>query len=231
LILRKWEDLPDNMKNDSVREYYDALNKKKSNLFAKRIFDVTAGLLTFIVTSPVFIILSIAIKIDSQGPVVFQQTRVTQYGRQFQIYKFRTMVDNAEKFGTQVTTKSDARVTKVGGLLRKFRLDELPQLINIISGDMTFVGTRPEVPRYVEQYTQEMMATLLLPAGVTSEASIRYKDEERLLSSVEDADKTYVEVVLPDKMKFNLSSLKNFSSLGEMDTMFRTVAAVVKRDE
>lgn len=229
--LRKWEDLPDNMKNDSVRKYYDILYKKRFSLFIKRIFDIIVAILIFIILSPIFIIISIAIKIDSKGPIMFRQVRVTQYGKQFRIFKFRTMVNNAEKLGTQVTTKNDNRVTKVGKILRKYRLDELPQLFNIIAGDMTFVGTRPEVVKYVERYTDEMMATLLLPAGITSEASIQYKDEEQLLASANDADETYINVVLPEKMYFNLRSIEKFSFLSDIKIMFKTVLAVIKRDK
>lgn len=230
-MLRKWNDLPSNMKNSSVKQYYDILYKKRFSLLAKRVFDIVVAILAFVVLSPVFIILSIAIKVDSEGPVMFRQVRVTQYGKQFRIFKFRTMVNNAERLGTQVTTKNDARVTKIGKILRKYRLDEFPQLFNIIVGDMSFVGTRPEVIKYVERYTDDMMATLLLPAGVTSEASIYYKDEERSLMVAEDADVMYVEEVLPEKMKYNLIGIEMFSFFGEIKTMVRTVVAVVKKDE
>lgn len=231
MVLKKWDDLPSNMKNASVKEYYDILYEKRFSLFAKRAFDIVVAILTFVVLSPIFIILSIAIKIDSKGPIMFRQVRITQYGKQFKIFKFRTMVNNAEKIGAQVTTKNDSRVTKVGRFIRKCRLDEIPQLFNIISGDMSFVGTRPEVIKYVERYTDEMMATLLLPAGVTSEASIHYKDEERILTVAEDADRTYVEAVLPEKMKYNLKNIEKFSFLGEIVTMVRTVGAVVKKED
>lgn len=227
MILRKWEDLPDNMKKDSVKKYYDSLYKKRLSLLVKRIFDVVIAIFTFIMLSPVFIIISIAIKMDSKGPVMFRQVRVTQYGKQFKIFKFRTMVNNADKIGAQITAKNDIRVTKVGNILRKFRLDEVPQLFNIVSGDMSFVGTRPEVVRYVDKYTDEMMATLLLPAGVTSEASIQYKNEEQLLANADDVDEAYVNDVLPKKMKYNLRSIDAFSFLGEIKTMFRTVIAVI----
>lgn len=231
MVLRKWEDLPSNIKNPSVRKYYDILYKRRFSLFIKRIFDILIAIITFIILSPIFIIISIAIKIDSKGFVMFRQTRVTQYGREFKIFKFRTMVNDAEELGTQVTTKNDNRVTRVGRVLRKYRLDEFPQLFNIIAGDMSFVGTRPEVVKYVEGYTNEMIATLLLPAGVTSEASIKYKDEEKILTVAKYADKTYVNVVLPEKMKYNLRSIEEFSFLGEIKTMGRTVLAVVKRED
>ncbi len=230
MVLRRWEDLPSNIKNHSVRKYYDILYKRRFSLFIKRIFDILVAVLTFTILSPIFIIISIAVKIDSKGPVMFRQVRVTQYGKQFSIFKFRTMVNNSEELGTQVTTKNDNRVTRVGRVLRKYRLDEFPQLFNIIAGDMSFVGTRPEVVKYVEGYTDEMIATLLLPAGVTSEASIKYKDEEKILTVAKYADETYVNVVLPEKMKYNLRSIEEFSFLGELKTMVRTFFAVVKRD-
>lgn len=227
-MLCRWEELPQNMQNDAVRPYYDSLQSKKCSLFLKAVFDRVVSLLMLIGLSPIFVLLAIMIKMDSQGEVFFRQERVTQYGKRFRIHKFRTMVKNAESLGAQVTTKSDMRVTKVGKKLRGCRLDELPQLIDILQGNMSFVGTRPEVTKYVEQYTPEMMATLLLPAGVTSEASIEYKDEERLLADAKNADKTYVEVVLPQKMEWNLRSLKAFSFVGDIKTMFKTILAVVR---
>lgn len=227
-MLCKWEELPQNMQNDAVRPYYDSLQGKKCSLFMKAIFDRIVSLLMLIGLSPIFLLLAVMIKLDSPGEVFFRQERVTQYGKKFRIHKFRTMVKNAEALGTQVTTKSDMRVTKVGKKLRGCRLDELPQLIDILQGNMSFVGTRPEVTKYVEQYTPEMLATLLLPAGVTSEASIEYKDEERLLADARNADKTYVEVVLPQKMQWNLKSIKEFSFVKELLTMVRTVLAVVR---
>ena len=218
-MLCKWEELPQNMQNDAVRPYYDSLQGKKCSLFMKAIFDRIVALLMLIGLSPIFLLLAVMIKLDSSGEVFFRQERVTQYGKKFRIHKFRTMVKNAEALGTQVTTKSDMRVTKVGKKLRGCRLDELPQLIDILQGNMSFVGTRPEVTKYVEQYTPEMLATLLLPAGVTSEASIEYKDEERLLADTQNADKTYVEIVLPQKMQWNLQSIKEFSFVKELLTM------------
>lgn len=231
VILRNWEELPDSMKNESVKKYYNFLDKKRLELFAKRVFDLVVAILTFIILLPVFIIISIAIKVDSKGPVMFRQIRVTQYGKRFRIFKFRTMVNNADKIGTQVTTKNDARITKVGKILRKLRFDEIPQLLNVISGDMSFVGTRPEVVKYVEKYTDEMMATLLLPAGVTSETSIVYKDEEKLLTDAKDADKSYVEIILPAKMELNLKSIGRFSFFGEIKIMILTVLAIVNRND
>lgn len=227
-MLREWEKLPKYMKCDEVRPYYEKLKKKRVSLTLKRGFDVVVSFVMLLMLSPVMIAISIAIVTDSKGGVFFRQERITQYGRKFRIHKFRTMVADAEKMGTQVTVKNDMRVTKVGAKLRKYRLDELPQLIDIFLGDMTFVGTRPETTRFVRRYSPEMFATLLLPAGVTSEASIKYKDEEKFLDKADDVDEVYVKKVLPEKMKYNLESLEKFSFLGEMWTMLKTVLAVIK---
>lgn len=227
-MLRKWEDLPDYMRTEEVRPYYDSLKKKQMSLLLKRCFDLIVGIIVFIILSPIMIIFSIAIVIDSKGGVFFRQERVTQYGRKFRIFKFRTMVANAESIGSQVTVQNDMRITRVGKLLRKTRLDEFPQLINVILGDMSFVGTRPEVTKYVERYTPEMYATLLLPAGITSIASIQYKDEDELLADADNVDDVYVNEVLPSKMKYNLSSITSFSFIGEIVTMIKTVFAIMK---
>ncbi len=227
-MLKKFTDLPAELQNDAVKKYYDILSKKKASLFFKRTFDILVSLVLLLLIWPVLLILAVVIKLDSPGPVFFRQERVTQYGRRFRIFKFRTMVNNADKMGSLVTTKNDSRVTKVGSLIRKTRIDELPQLFNIFLGDMTLVGTRPEVVKYVDRYTDEMKATLLLPAGVTSEASICYKDEEKLLENAENADDTYVNDILPEKMKYNLEAIERFNFFSDIKTMFRTVIAVLK---
>jgi lipopolysaccharide/colanic/teichoic acid biosynthesis glycosyltransferase len=226
-MLRKWEDLPDFMRTEAVRPYYDILSKKRKILAAKRAFDFVMASFLLVFLSPVMLIIIVAVKLDSKGEVFFRQERVTQYGKKFRIYKFRTMVKDADKLGSHVTTKDDARVTRTGKFLRKYRLDELPQLINIILQDMSFVGTRPEVSKYVERYTDEMYATLLLPAGVTSEASIRYKDEEKLLEELESADDVYVYKVLPQKMEYNLRILKEFGLAKDVRVIVQTLAAIM----
>lgn len=227
MMLCRWDELPQAMQNNSVRLYYDSLQKKKLNLFCKFLFDKFLSLFLLVILLPVFILLAILIKLDSPGEVFFRQERITQYGKKFRIHKFRTMVKNAENIGTQVTVKSDMRVTNIGKKLRGYRLDELPQLIDIVQGNMSFVGTRPEVPKYVNTYTDEMLATLLLPAGVTSEASIKFKDEENLLIGEDNIDKAYINKVLPQKMKFNLLSLKEFSFIKDIKIMLATVKAVI----
>ena len=226
--MKKWDELPEDMQTEEVRRYYCILQGKKGSLILKRIFDIIVAGLLLVILSPVLLILAILIKTDSEGPVFFRLVRVTRYGRRFRIFKLLTRVVNADRLGTQVTTKGDTRVTRVGKALRGCRLDELPQLLNILTGDMTFVGTRPEVEKYVAHYTNEMKATLLLPAGVTSLASIEYKDEERLLESADNADQVYIEQILPEKMKYNLKAIEDFSFWGDIKTMFATVAAVIK---
>ena len=227
MILKKWEELPENLRTDAVRPYYDLLARRKGSLALKRCFDVVVSAVMLLILAPVFLILAVAIKLDSPGPVFYRQVRVTQYGKEFRIFKFRSMVQGADKRGSLVTVSGDSRITRVGHFIRKCRLDELCQLIDIFRGTMTFVGTRPEVPKYVAAYTPEMMATLLLPAGVTSEASILYKDEAELLDAADDVDAVYIRDVLPGKMKYNLDALKNFSFFSDIATMFRTVFAVL----
>lgn len=228
-MLKKWEELPAFMQTEEVRPYYEKLSRKWFSLLVKRIFDFAVSSVMLVILSPALLVLAVMIKKDSEGPVFYRQERITQYGRKFRIYKFRTMVINADKIGSLVTVGEDPRITKMGKKLRGCRLDELPQLINIWKGEMTFVGTRPEVEKYVKKYTPEMMATLLLPAGVTSEASIQYKDEDKLLADVsgEDADRVYIEQILPEKMKYNLKSIVSFSFLGDVVTMFKTINAVL----
>lgn len=226
MMLKKWEDLPEEMQTPEVREYYDILKKKKFGLFLKRAFDIFVSSILLLCLSPLFIILAIAIKIDSRGPVFYRQVRVTRYNKKFRIFKFRSMVQNADS-GSQVTLNNDSRITRVGKLVRKFRLDEISQLIDVFRGKMTFVGTRPEVPKYTEKYTPEMMATFLLPAGVTSLASIYYKDEAELLDATDDTDKVYIEEILPAKMYYNLKAIKKFSFWSDIKIMFMTVFAVL----
>lgn len=225
-----WEKLPPQMQTEAVKPYYEILQKKQISLIFKRSFDIVVSLIMLLILSPVFLVLAIAIKLDTEGPVFYRQVRVTQYGKEFRIFKFRTMVTNADKIGSQVTVGGDSRITRVGKVIRECRLDEIGQLLNILGGSMTFVGTRPEVPKYVEKYTSEMWATLLLPAGVTSEASIRYKDEAALLDAAEDVDTTYIQDVLPGKMKYNLRSIQEYSFFKDIETMFQTVFAVVEKN-
>ena len=226
--LKGWDHLPDRMKTKEVRRYYNILVRHTGWFKVKRIMDIVVSSIMLVVLALPMLVIAVMIKLDSRGPVFFRQERVTQYGRIFRIYKFRTMVNNAQKLGTQVTVAHDARITKAGRILRKYRLDEFPQIFNILAGDMTLVGTRPEVPKYVNQYTDEMYATLLLPAGLTSRTSIAYKDEDKLLKDADDADKVYVEQILPVKMKYNLESLRRFGVIEDCSVLWNTFKSVIK---
>lgn len=229
-MLKKWADLPEFMQIDEVKPYYEVLQKKKVSLILKRLFDLVGGLILLCILAIPMLIIAVMIKLDSEGPVFYRQERITTYGKHFRIHKFRTMVNNADRIGAAVTVGNDSRITKVGAALRGCRLDELPQVFDLISGNMSFVGTRPEAVKYVEKYKPKYLATLLLPAGITSEASIRYKDEAELLEAADDVDRVYIEDVLPGKMKFNLQAIKEFSFMREIATMFRTVFAVLGKD-
>ncbi|MBO4747480.1 MAG: sugar transferase [Clostridiales bacterium] len=230
MMLRKWEAIPEFMRTPEVREYWDILRKKRFQLFLKRVFDFLIALIMLILLLIPMLIIAILIKADSEGPVLYRQERVTTYGKHFRIHKFRTMVNNADKKGSVVTVDNDSRITKIGSKLRGLRLDELPQLIDVLIGDMSFVGTRPEAVKYVDRYIPEFNATLLMPAGITSEASIRYKDEDKLLKDTTNVDDVYVEQILPAKMKWNLESIRRFSFGRDILTMFRTVAAVLGKE-
>ena len=214
-----------------IHQYRDRLLKKRGSLLCKRAFALIVSALMLICLSPLLLVLAIVIKCDSRGPVFFRQERITTGGKPFRIFKFRTMVQDADKLGSAVTAPGDSRVTRVGDKLRVYRLDELPQLINVFLGQMTFVGTRPEVPQYVDAYTDEMRATLLLPAGITSNASIKFKDEQTILNQAMeegcgDIDQAYVTRVLPAKMRYNLEYLQNFGLGEDLKLMWKTVMGV-----
>lgn len=227
-----WDKLPEDMRNEAVRKYYDMLAGRRLSLLVKRVFDILVSLILLVVLSWLFLIIAVMIKLDSKGPVFFRQMRVTAGDKNFRIFKFRTMVDNADKIGTLVTTGKDMRITRVGSKIRKCRLDEIPQLINVLKGEMTFVGTRPEVRKYVDAYTDEMMATLLMPAGITSLASIYYKDEDDILDRYTAegmaVDEAYIYKVLPDKMKYNLEYIRKFSFFYDIKLMIKTAVSVVR---
>ena len=227
MILKEFKELPKEMQNDSVLKYYDVLKQKKIMLLLKRFLDFIGSLILLILLSPILIILAILIKIDSKGPVFYRQERVTTNGKIFKIFKFRTMIQDADKRGALITGKQDSRITRIGNKIRKCRLDELPQLINILKGEMSFVGTRPEVKKYVDMYTDEMKATLLMPAGVTSMASIKFKDEDEIISKQtkkgKTVDEAYVNDILPEKMKWNLEYIKKFSIWEDIKICFKTV--------
>ena len=216
------------MQTEEVKKYYGILNSKKGYLIAKRIFDFTLSLVMSLVFLPFIVLVGIMIKIDSPGKVFFLQKRVTTNGKVFKIFKFRTMKENSEKL-SGVTIDNDPRITKLGKYLRKFRIDEIPQIFNILTGDLSFVGARPESVKYVKEYSPEMYATLLMPAGVTSPASILFKDEAELLKGAKNPDETYVKDILPKKMEYNLEYIENCSLLYDIKVMFKTVIAVIKK--
>lgn len=226
MAIPKISALPGQFQNEPVRLALAGLEKRKGRLFWKRMQDLLLSGLMILVLSPVILILILLVKLDSKGPAFFLQERVGRYGKVFRIFKFRTMVTDAEKLGAQVTGGDDPRITKMGKKLRTLRLDEIPQLFNIFLGQMSFVGTRPEVPRYVEHYTDEMMTTLLLPPGLTSLTSIRFRDEAELLKEAEDPNRVYIETILPAKMVFNLEYLEKAGPLYDLCVMWRTVTHV-----
>lgn len=230
MIFKKWDKLPESLKCDAVKEYYNVLSHRKVSLVLKRVFDIVISFILLIILSPILLILAILIKLDSKGPVFYRQERIKQYGKTFKIFKFRTMVQNADKIGSLITLGKDPRITRMGNVIRKCRLDELPQVINVLIGDMTFVGTRPEVKKYVDKYTDEMKATLLLKPGITSIASIRYRDEDEVMNEFiakgKTIDETYTENVLPDKMKYNLEYIKKFSVITDIKICIDTVLVV-----
>lgn len=231
-MLKTYNSLPTRFKNVKVKMYYTILKRRQADMRAKRIFDLFFAVILSVLLSPVMAVAAILIKLDSPGPVFYRQMRVTQYGRTFRIYKFRTMCTGADSKGPLVTGSRDARITKVGEKMRRLRIDEIPQLFNVIRGEMSFVGTRPEVPKYVDAYTDEMMATLLLPAGITSPASIRYKDESELLGAYtaagEDPDTAYIHKILPEKMEINLAYIRDFGFFSDIKIMFETLRAVFR---
>ena len=225
-MLKRWEQLPESIRIPEVKPYWEVLYRKRGQLILKRIFDLIAAVTMTLILALPMLVISLLIWLDDRGPVMYRQERATIYGRHFRIHKFRTMVQNSEHMGTAVTVANDSRITRIGGWLRKLRLDELPQLFDVIRGDMSLVGPRPEAIRYVERYLPEYMATLLIPAGVTSETSICFRDEAKMLENAEDADMVYLTEILPIKMSMNLKSIKEFSFFRDIVTIFCTVTAI-----
>ncbi len=225
-MLVPWEKLLPALRTEAVRPYYDALARRRGQLFWKRCFDIAAAFLGILLTAPLCLILAVWIVLDSPGTPIFRQERVTANGKRFRIHKFRSMTVSRNGQGSSVTTSMDTRITRAGRLMRRFHLDEIPQLIDILGGNMTFVGTRPEVPEFVDAYTPEMYATLLLPAGLTSEASIRFQDEAEMLGAQEDADTAYIRVLLPEKMKVNLQQLALFSLRNDWRCLVHTLTGM-----
>lgn len=226
-MLKPFEKLPKEFQNDEVKKYYDILSKKKRSIILKRITDIVLAIFLIIVLALPMLLIAFIIKISAtKGPVFYKQVRVTQYGKEFKILKFRTMIVGSDQCGELLTKEGDERVTLIGRALRKYRLDELPQIFHVLTGKMSIVGTRPEVIKYVERYEPVYYATLLLPAGITSFASIKYKDEDKLLKEGDDVDEIYIKKILPDKMKYNLKYIQRFGFRRDLFLMFKTVKEV-----
>lgn len=204
---------------------------RQSYLVKKRLFDLVCATVGLLLASPLFLFISLWIKLDSRGPIFFRQRRVGLNGRHFWICKFRTMVHDAPRRGKEITVSGDPRITRAGRFLRKYKLDELPQLFNVIRGEMSLVGPRPEVPRYVELYDQQQKQVLSMLPGVTDEASIRYRNENELLGGREDAEKIYIEVVMPDKLRLNLAYMEEASMKKDIAILFRTLLAIAGLDK
>ena len=225
----RFEELPQSMKYPEVERYLSALQAGKAHLACKRVFDVAVSAVILLVLSPFLLLLALAVKLDSRGPVFYRQTRVGRYNKDFRIFKFRTMVVGADKIGPPLTTGDDPRITRVGKWIRKCRLDEFSQLLNVLCGDMSLVGPRPEVRKYVEAYKPEYMATLLVRPGITATSSIAFRNEDELLGQGGDPEKIYIEKILPGKMALNLEYLRRISVFGDIKIMVQTVFAVLKR--
>lgn len=196
-------------------------------LIQKRIFDLVCAALGLLIASPFLVCIALWIKLDSSGPVFFRQRRVGKNGRHFLICKFRTMIRDAPQRGGEITTAADPRITRAGKILRKYKLDELPQLFNVVRGEMSMVGPRPEVPRYVDLYSPQQKQVLTMLPGLTDEASIRYRSENELLGDGMDAERTYIEVLMPDKLRLNLAYMKEASMKKDIEIMMRTLLAIV----
>lgn len=212
----------------SPEEVDELLRNRKFQLILKRLFDIIFSFLGLLFLLPVFLIIAVAIKLDSKGSVFFKQIRVGKDGKEFKIYKFRTMVEDAEKKGMRITVDGDKRITKLGYFLRKYKIDELPQLINVLLGDMSFVGPRPEVPKYVAMYDEDQRSILRIRPGITDIASIEYRDENSLLVKSNNPEETYIREIMPRKIKLNIEYLKRMSIVYDIKLIFRTILVVVK---
>ena len=198
------------------------------NNFLKRSFDLITSTIGCILISPILIGIALSIKLTSKGPVFFKQKRVGRYGKEFSILKFRTMVVDAEKLGKQITVGNDSRITKIGSFLRKYKLDELPQLINVIKGDMSLVGPRPEVPKYVALYSDKQRRVLDVRPGITDYASIEYRDENSILGKVDNPEEYYINVIMPHKIDLNMKYIENNNVLIDIGIIFKTIFNIGK---
>ena len=215
------------MNNDQPLEIAALLARRRPQLIAKRAMDIAISTAALCVLWPVFLLIALAIVIDDPGPVFYRQVRVGRGGRPFRIFKFRTMVVDADKKGLSITVGRDSRITRVGAFLRKTKLDELAQLLNVLCGQMSFVGPRPEVPRYVELYTPYQRQVLLVRPGITDYASIAYRNENDLLAGAKDPERMYIETVMPDKIELNMKYLREISPLADVRLILKTIIAVI----
>lgn len=209
-------------------DFDSLMKKKKFSLLLKRFFDIFASVLGLLILSPILIIVSLLIVITSKGGVFFRQTRVGKDGKEFKIFKFRTMVVDAESKGMQITVGADSRITKIGKILRKTKIDELPQLINVFIGQMSFVGYRPEVPRYVDMYTDYERNVLRIKPGITDLASITYRDENEVLDKSDNPEYTYINEIMPTKLALNMEYMKKMGFWYDIGLIFRTFLAILK---
>ena len=203
------------------------LAKRRPQLMLKRLMDVVISGCALLVLWPLLLLIALAIKIDDPGPVFYRQVRVGRNGKEFRIFKFRTMVVDADKKGLQITVGRDSRITRVGAFLRKTKLDELAQLLNVLTGEMSFVGPRPEVPKYVDLYTPYQRQVLLVRPGITDYASIAYRNENDLLAGADDPERMYIETVMPDKIELNMRYLREISPLADVRLILKTIIAVI----
>ena len=213
--------------NNEPLEIEALLEKRRPQLAAKRAMDIVVSAAALCVLWPVLALIALAIVVDDPGPVFYRQVRVGRGGRTFRIFKFRTMVVDADRKGLSITVGRDSRITRVGAFLRKTKLDELAQLLNVLMGQMSFVGPRPEVPRYVELYTPYQRQVLLVRPGITDYASIAYRNENDLLAGAKDPERMYIETVMPDKIELNMKYLREISPLADVRLILKTIIAVI----
>ena len=213
--------------NNEPLEIEALLEKRRPQLFAKRAMDIVVSAAALCVLWPVLLLIALAIVVDDPGPVFYRQVRVGRGGKPFHIFKFRTMVVDADKKGLSITVGRDSRITRVGAFLRKTKLDELAQLLNVLAGQMSFVGPRPEVPRYVELYTPYQRQVLLVRPGITDYASIAYRNENDLLAGADDPERMYIETIMPDKIELNMRYLREISPLADVRLILKTIIAVI----
>ena len=215
-------------KNDRPMDIADVLARRKPQLIAKRAMDIVLSACALAVLWPLLLLIALAIWIDDPGPVFYRQVRVGRNGKTFRIFKFRSMVMDADKKGLAITVGRDSRITRVGAVLRKTKLDELAQLLNVLFGQMSFVGPRPEVPKYVELYTPYQRQVLLVRPGITDYASIAYRNENDLLAGAPNPETMYIEQIMPNKIELNMKYLREISPLADIRLILKTIVAVIK---